>query len=144
MSHDILLTPASRCVAYPYLFWGGNLFIIVIANIVLLCSLFMMDLLFEGCLTVQLPHEIMWNTNLMQQGKFIDVFLARHVLGACAHHQELHIPPTTKWAQTSSPHTNRPVQNSTDHTDKHLYNTAYSHYTHTHTHTSYYLILYCA
>ena len=31
---------------------------------------------FEGCLTVQLPHEIMWNANLMQQGDFIDKFLA--------------------------------------------------------------------
>ena len=33
----------------------------------------------EGCLTVHLPHEIMWNAILMQQGNFIDVFLARHV-----------------------------------------------------------------
>jgi len=35
----------------------------------------------EGCLTVHLPHERMWNANLMQQGNFIDVFLARHVSG---------------------------------------------------------------
>jgi len=42
----------------------------------------------EGCLPVYLPHEIMWNANLMQQGNFIDVFLARHVLGTYAHHQE--------------------------------------------------------
>ena len=41
----------------------------------------------EGCLTVHLPHEIMWNANLMQQGNFIDVFLARHVSGVYAHHQ---------------------------------------------------------
>jgi len=41
-----------------------------------------------------------------------------------------HNPPTTRWAQSSSPHTNRPVQYSIDHTDKHLYNTAYSHYAH--------------
>ena len=27
----------------------------------------------EGCLTVHLPHEIIWNANLMQQGNFIDV-----------------------------------------------------------------------
>jgi len=27
--------------------------------------------------------------NLMQQGNFIDVFLARHVSGTYAHHQEL-------------------------------------------------------
>jgi len=31
---------------------------------------------------------IMWNANLMQQGNFIDVFLARHVSGTYAHHQE--------------------------------------------------------
>jgi len=30
----------------------------------------------------------MWNANLMQWGSFIDVFLALHVLGAYAHHQE--------------------------------------------------------
>ena len=42
----------------------------------------------EGCLTVHLPHEIMWNANLMPQGNFIDVFLARHVTGTYAHHQE--------------------------------------------------------
>ena len=35
-----------------------------------------------------LPHEIMWNASLMQQVNFIDVFLARHVLGTYAHHQE--------------------------------------------------------
>ena len=35
----------------------------------------------EECLTVHLPHEITWNANLMQQGNFIDVFLARHVSG---------------------------------------------------------------
>ena len=43
---------------------------------------------FEGCLTVHLPHEIIWNANLMQQGNFIDIFLARHVSGTYAHHQE--------------------------------------------------------
>ena len=42
----------------------------------------------EGCLTVHLPHEIMWNASLMQQGNFIDIFLARHVSGVYAHHQE--------------------------------------------------------
>ena len=30
----------------------------------------------------------MWNASLMQQGNFIDVFLARHVSGTYAHHQE--------------------------------------------------------
>jgi len=43
----------------------------------------------EDCLTVHLPHEIMWNANLMQHGNFIDIFLARHVSGTYAHHQEL-------------------------------------------------------
>jgi len=43
---------------------------------------------FEGCLTVHLPHEILWNASLIQQGNFIDVFLARHVSGTYAHHQE--------------------------------------------------------
>ena len=42
----------------------------------------------EGCLTVHLPHEIIRNAILMQQGNFIDVFLARHVSGTYAHHQE--------------------------------------------------------
>ena len=42
----------------------------------------------EGCLTVHLPHEIMWNVNLMQQGNFIDIFLARYVSGTYAHHHE--------------------------------------------------------
>ena len=41
-------------------------------------------------MTVHLPHEITWNANLMQQGNFIDVFLARHVSGTYAHHQEHH------------------------------------------------------
>jgi len=35
-----------------------------------------------------LSSEIMWNANLMQQGNFIDTFLAWHVSGTYAHHQE--------------------------------------------------------
>ena len=35
-----------------------------------------------------LIFEIIWNANLMQQGNFIDVFLARHVSGTYIHHQE--------------------------------------------------------
>ena len=31
---------------------------------------------------------VIWNANLMQQVNFIDVFLARHVSGTYAHHQE--------------------------------------------------------
>ena len=42
----------------------------------------------KGCLTVHLPREITLNANLMQQGNFIGVFLARHVSGTYAHHQE--------------------------------------------------------
>ena len=41
----------------------------------------------EVCLTVHLPHEIIWNANLMQ-GNFINVFLAPHISGTYAHHQE--------------------------------------------------------
>jgi len=44
--------------------------------------------LFEGCLNMYLPHEIKWNANLMQLGNVIDVFLARHVSGTYANHQE--------------------------------------------------------
>jgi len=36
----------------------------------------------ESCCKIKL------NANLMQQGNFIDVFLARHVSGTYAHHQE--------------------------------------------------------
>jgi hypothetical protein len=32
-------------------------------------------------------HEIIWNANLMQQGDFIDVFLALHVSGTYAHQE---------------------------------------------------------
>ena len=42
----------------------------------------------EGCLTMHLSHEIIWNANLIQKDNFIDVFLARHVSGTYAHHQE--------------------------------------------------------
>jgi len=42
----------------------------------------------EGFLTVHLPHGIMWNASLMQRGNFIGVYLARHVSGTYAHHQE--------------------------------------------------------
>jgi len=42
----------------------------------------------EVCLTVHLPHEVTLNANLMKQINFINVFLARHVSGTYAHHQE--------------------------------------------------------
>jgi hypothetical protein len=35
-----------------------------------------------------LTHEIMRNANLMQQGNFIDMFLARHFSGTYANRQE--------------------------------------------------------
>ena len=37
---------------------------------------------------MHLPHEIKRNASLMKLGNFIDVFLARHVSGTYAHHQE--------------------------------------------------------
>ena len=43
---------------------------------------------FEGCFTVHLPHEIIWNTSLIQLGNFINIILSRHVSGTYAHHQE--------------------------------------------------------
>jgi len=41
----------------------------------------------KRCL-VLLINEITWNDNLIKLGNFIDVFLARHVSGTYAHHQE--------------------------------------------------------
>jgi len=46
---------------------------------------------------VHLPHEIMWNANLMQQGNFIDVFLALHVSGTYAHLQEHQMLSCSIW-----------------------------------------------
>jgi len=37
---------------------------------------------------MHLPHDIMLNASLMQKGNFIDAFLAQHVSGTYAHHQE--------------------------------------------------------
>ena len=37
---------------------------------------------------IRIKKGIIWNANLLQQGNFIDVFLARHVSGTYAHHQE--------------------------------------------------------
>ena len=39
----------------------------------------------ESCIRY---NEIIWNANLMQQGTFINVCLARHVSGTYTHHQE--------------------------------------------------------
>jgi len=49
-----------------------------------------------------LPHEIMRNANLMQQGNFIDVFLARHVSGTYAYHQERQMLSCSIWFSASS------------------------------------------
>ena len=57
----------------------------------------------EGLLTARLPHEIIWNANLMQQGNFSDVFLARHVSGTYAHHQEHYILSCSIWFWFSAP-----------------------------------------
>ena len=44
---------------------------------------------FDSELTKQTcSDKIILNANLMQQGDFIDVFLARHVSGTHVHHQE--------------------------------------------------------
>ena len=39
-------------------------------------------------MTTTMTYEMKWNANLMQQDNFIDVFLAWHVSGTYAHHQE--------------------------------------------------------
>ena len=56
----------------------------------------------EGCLTIHLPCEIMWNANLMQQGNFINVFLAQHVSSTYAHHQEHWMLSCSIWFSTPS------------------------------------------
>jgi len=58
--------------------------------------------LFERCLTVHLPHEIILNANLMQQDNFINVFLARHVSGTYAHHQEQWMLSCSIWFSAPS------------------------------------------
>ena len=46
------------------------------------------NLVYVELTDIFLPCEIKWNANLMQLGNFIDVFLAWHVSGIYAHHQE--------------------------------------------------------
>ena len=57
--------------------------------------------LLEGCLTVHLPHEITLNANLMHQDNFI-LFLARHVSGTYAHHQEHWMLSCSIWFSAQS------------------------------------------
>ena len=49
---------------------------------------------------MHLPHEIMWNANLMQQGNL--VFLARHISGTYANHQEHYILNCSIWFSAPS------------------------------------------
>ena len=51
---------------------------------------------------MHLPHEIMWNANLMQQGNFIDISLARHVSGTYAHHQQHQMMSCSIWFSAPS------------------------------------------
>ena len=46
--------------------------------------------------------EIIWNANLMQQGNFINVFLARYVSGTYVHHQEHWMLSCSIWFSASS------------------------------------------
>ena len=49
-----------------------------------------------------LTDEIMWNANLTQLGNFIDIFLARHVSGTYAHHQEHQMLSCSIWLSAPS------------------------------------------
>ena len=49
-----------------------------------------------------LPYEITLNANLMQQGNFIHVFLARHVSGTYAHHQVYWMLSCSVWFSAPS------------------------------------------
>jgi len=51
---------------------------------------------------VHLPHEIILNANLMKQGNFINVFLARHVSDTYAHHQEHYMFSCSIWFSAPS------------------------------------------
>jgi len=78
----------------------------------------------EGCLNVHLPHEIMWNASFMKQGNVNDIFLARHVSGTYAHHQEHQMMSRSIWF--SALHT--PLTQPSEHkppvpTQTDLYNT---------------------
>jgi len=50
----------------------------------------------------KIRYEIIWNANLMQQVNFIHVFLARHVSGTYAHHQEHQILSCSIWFSAPS------------------------------------------
>jgi len=44
----------------------------------------------------------MWNANFMQQGNFINIFLARHVSGTYAYHQEHQMLSCSIWFSAPS------------------------------------------
>ena len=44
----------------------------------------------------------MWNASLMKQCNFIDIFLARHVSGTYAHHQEHQMLSCSIWFSAPS------------------------------------------
>ena len=46
--------------------------------------------------------EVILNANLMQQGNFIGIFLARHVSGPYAHHQEHYMLSCSIWFSAPS------------------------------------------
>ena len=50
----------------------------------------------------QRSDKILWNANLMQQGDFINVFLARHVSGTYDHHQEHYMLSCSIWFSAPS------------------------------------------
>ena len=67
----------------------------------LLCTSVWPEIIFQGCSVHQavrpgrsyipifeVRYEINFNVNLTQEGNFIDIFLAGHVSGTYAHHQE--------------------------------------------------------
>ena len=56
----------------------------------------------EGSAQMSHPYEMMWNANLVHQGNFIDIFLARHVSGTYAHHQEHQMLSCSIWFSAQS------------------------------------------
>jgi len=80
--------------------WSSGMFCIALC--ILLCVLAIWGLF--DCAS---SSWINWNANLMQQGNFINVFLARHVSGTYAHHHEHWMLSCSIWF--SAPYT-RPTQ----------------------------------
>ena len=51
---------------------------------------------------MHLPHEMIWNASLMRQANFIEIFLAWHVSGTYAHHQEHQTLSCSVWSSAPS------------------------------------------